>query len=582
MTIYDFAPQAYEAQLSALIGDLCALEDSDRASIERILRRHPKESGLFSKSEIIAGFRYLQERAPLPLPEPEFLERIRMKPVRTISGVAPVTVLTKPYPCPGRCIFCPSDVRMPKSYLSDEPGAQRAAQHRFDPYAQTYSRLQTLHNIGHTVDKVELIILGGTWSSYLEEYQIWFVKRCFEALNEFDGSKNRRPDLGTSAPDFAGLTETVDGRRITRTYNQVVREFSERQESSESAAESAGWADLAAVQRINETASSRGIGLVVETRPDHVSNEEVERIRRLGATKVQVGIQSLSDEVLRMNARGHDVATSRQALRLLRGAGFKIHLHWMPNLYGSDPQADERDFDRLFEDADFRPDELKIYPCSLIESAELMAVYERGEWRPYTHQELLDVLSHCMETTPEYCRLTRVIRDIPGTDIVDGNRLTNFRELAETELAARGVQSREIRGREVRGEAVHGEDLTLRETPYKSAVGREVFLQYVTPENRIAGFLRLSLPDDQVAIEEISTSAMIREVHVYGRLVGIGRRGEGRSQHLGLGRRLAQRAAELAVEGGYKDLAVISSVGTRQYYRSLGFADGVLYQHRRL
>jgi elongator complex protein 3 len=506
-----------------------------------------------------------------------------MKPVRTASGVAPVTLLTKPHPCPGSCIFCPSDVQMPKSYLSDEPGAQRAAQHRFDPYAQTLSRLRTYHHTGHQVDKAELIVLGGTWSSYPEPYQLWFVKRCFEALNDFASWR----DGGTAAPAATGmawaqLEERIDGQRIRHDYNRVVTSWAERHGNGQAAAETAGWRDLARAQRANERAAARCVGLVVETRPDHLTADEVVRIRRIGATKVQIGYQSLSDEVLVANQRGHDVAASRRAMRLLRGAGFKIQAHWMPNLYGSSPEADVEDFDRIFADPDFRPDELKIYPCSLIESAELMRHWRDGRWRPYEHDELLEVLVECLRRTPDYCRVSRVIRDIPGTDIVAGNRRTNFRELAEQELARRGLPARDIRAREVRHDEVRPDDLRLRSVVYQTAIGEERFLQYVTPDDRLAGFLRLSLPADPVEIAEIATSAMLREVHVYGRVVGIGKRRSGRSQHLGLGTKLIEQAATQAADTGFTDLAVISAVGTRDYYRRLAFTDGELYQHLHL
>ena len=581
---YAFAPERYAEQLAALIGEIDELAELEGEGYRRALRRHPKDgSGFFSKSEIIRGFRYLNEALGWDRDENEFVARLRMKPVRTASGVAPVTLLTKPHPCPGRCIFCPSDVRMPKSYLSDEPGAQRAAQHRFDPYAQTLSRLRTYHHTGHRVDKAELIVLGGTWSSYPEQYQLWFVKRSFDALNDFERWRDGTlapPD--TSGFEWAELDERVDGRLADRSYNRIVTDHADRHRDSCPGKQIATWEELARAQSYNETSGARCVGLVVETRPDHLTLEEVVRIRRLGATKVQLGYQSLSDEVLAANHRGHDVAATRRAMRLLRGAGLKIHAHWMPNLYGSSPERDVEDFARIFADPDFRPDELKIYPCSLIESAELMTYWRDGRWRPYDHDELLEVLLECLQQTPEYCRLTRVIRDIPGTDIIAGNRKTNFRELVEAELAQRGLPARDIRAREVRHRQVEPGELELRETRYATSVGEERFLQYVTSDDRLAAFLRLSLPAAQVEIPEISTSAMIREVHVYGRVVGIGERRAGRSQHLGLGTRLIDRAADLAATAGFTDLAVISAVGTRDYYRRLGFTDGDLYQHRRL
>ncbi len=371
---YAFAPERYEEQLAALIGELEELSEIDGEGYRRALRRHPKDGrGFFSKSEIIRGFRYLNEALGWARDEAEFVARLRMKPIRTASGVAPVTLLTKPHPCPGRCIFCPSDVRMPKSYLSDEPGAQRAAQHRFDPYAQTLSRLRTYHHTGHRVDKAELIVLGGTWSSYAEPYQLWFVKRSFDALNDFERWRDGAvaPPL-TTGLEWSQLGERIDGRHVRRGYNRIVSDHADLHGGGRLAAQTASWNELARTQRDNETATARCVGLVVETRPDHLTAAEVERIRRLGATKVQLGYQSLSDEVLAANRRGHDVASIRRAMRLLRGAGLKIHAHWMPNLYGSSPERDVEDFARIFADPDFRPDELKIYPCSLIESAELM------------------------------------------------------------------------------------------------------------------------------------------------------------------------------------------------------------------
>ena len=561
-------------------------ESLDDRALARLVRRFPKPGGgSYSKSEILRGYRYFAPRKGWQDGE-TFAERVRMKPIRTLSGVAPVTVLTRPFPCPGRCIFCPNDVRMPKSYLSREPGAQRAAQHEFDPYGQTLSRLLAFYNTGHRLDKVELIILGGTWSFYPEPYQIWFVKRCFDAMNDFAGVKDDLdlPEFPRGPHGFGALDEEVEGRTLERTYNQVISAFLKDRLGGViiDVREEALWSELEAVQRQNEGAEARCVGLVVETRPDHLSEEEAVRIRRLGATKVQIGIQSLDDRVLELNKRGHDVAATRVALARLRAMGFKLHAHWMPNLYGSDPGQDVIDFRRLFDDPEIRPDELKVYPCSLIESAELMQVYEQGNWRPYDREELLQVLESCFLETPPYCRLTRVIRDIPGDDIVTGNKTTNFREVVEKSLTEKGVRSRDIRAREVRGRSVRAEDLHLEAIEYDTAVGQEIFFQFVTEEDRLAGFLRLSLPSGAVFLEEIAHSAMIREVHVYGAVVALGAQRQGRSQHLGLGRRLVEEAAQRARQAGFRDLAVISSVGTREYYRGLGFEDGELYQHRAL
>jgi elongator complex protein 3 len=254
----------------------------------------------------------------------------------------------------------------------------------------------------------------------------------------------------------------------------------------------------------------------------------------------------------------------------------------MPNLLGSSAEEDADDFARLFEDPDFRPDELKLYPCSLIESAELMGNYERGEWRPYGHDELVDLLAECLERTPSYCRLTRVIRDFSSHDIVAGNRVTNLREVAEDRLRGRGGVCRDIRAREIRGLEFSVDTLTLNDQVYRTSIGTEHFLEFATPEDRLVAFLRLSLPDSPLPDPELRASALLREVHVYGDSLGLGRRAEGRAQHMGLGRRLIDRAAALARDAGFENLAVISAVGTRVYYRSLGFNDGDYYQHRAL
>ena len=578
---FQFTPEVYEEQIAALIVEIDGLEHFDQASYESALRRYPKDgSGFFSKSELIQGFRYLNRKLDWGRDEIPFVEKLRMKPMRTQSGVAPVTVLTKPYPCPGKCIFCPSDVRMPKSYLSGEPGAQRAAQHQFDPFNQSLSRLLTYHNTGHNVDKTEVIVLGGTWSSYPEAYRIWFVKRCFDALNAFSPENPAgyvtRPK---TAFDFRDMKVEVDGRRMTRSYNSIVSSALGQIDPTDSPIEEADWSALELAQKRNESAFARSVGLVLETRPDNLNLEEILRLRRLGATKVQIGYQSLSDRVLALNRRGHDVADIRRAMKLLRQAGFKIHAHWMPNLHGSSPELDIEDFGRLFVEPDFRPDELKIYPCSLVESAELMGYYERREWLPYSQEELTGVLTECLRRTPEYCRITRVIRDIPGTDIVTGNKVTNLREVAEEEIRLRRLECRDIRAREIRHRSVDPSHLTLRRSDYDTSIGKEIFLQFVTPEDRIAAFLRLSLPLCPIQIPEIENSAMIREVHVYGHLAAIGQRKGVRSQHLGLGRDLISQAKKIATETRYMDLAVISAVGTRPYYRKLGFTDGPLYQH---
>lgn len=546
--------------------------------LRQILREHPKRGhGFFAKSQILAAYRLLANDIDFAMTEAQLIERLRFRPTRTQSGVTPVTVLTKPFPCPGQCIFCPNDVRMPKSYLSDEPAAQRAEDHDFDPFLQTWVRLRAYYAMGHPLSKIELIVLGGTWSFYSADYQRWFIKRCLDALNTFDGS----PTPTERTRPFSNLQRHVDGRDLSESYNKVVTRQLKLLHGGrlDSERERCSWEELEEAQKLNETASSRIVGMVMETRPDHISEEEVLRLRRLGATKAQVGFQSLSDDVLALNKRGHDVAATARTVSLLRQAGFKIHAHWMANLKGSTPADDCADFERVVSDPEFLPDELKVYPCSLIESAELMTSFEDGSWRPYNRDELLGVLTHVLEKTPRYCRITRMIRDIPATDIVTGNRLGNLRETAE---AAEDLRPVEIRSREVRERVPTSEELTQKETSYRTSTSTEFFLEWVTGDDQIAAFLRLSLPTRDSFVPELGGSAVIREVHVYGRAVAVGARDQKGSQHAGLGQKLIEQACRLAQSNGFENVAVISAIGTRDYYRKRGFEDGTLYQHRSL
>lgn len=608
---YQFEYHQHESQLLALFAALRAIDQPTAHQLRKVIKQFPQADGtLFSKHQLLGGYRQMLA-AGLLEPLPAATERLlQLKPVRTMSGVAPVTVLTKPFPCPGKCIFCPNDIRMPKSYLADEPGAQRAERNWFDPYLQTFNRLTALHAIGHPVDKVELIVLGGTWSFYPESYQIWFIKECFRALNEFGVADDRerieqryqtmqvqlqlkQQFAASSDPreNKENLREKeIVGETLEKSYNQVISELYVAPErvAGFDKYQQAHWFELELQQKENETAQHRCVGLVIETRPDCISEAEVIRVRRLGCTKTQIGFQSLSDTVLAKNKRGHDVAATRRAVKLLRQAGFKIHAHWMANLYGSSVQQDIADYTTLFADPDFKPDELKIYPCSLIGSAELMQYYKKGLWKPYTHDELLKVLTECIAATPEYCRLTRVIRDIPSTDIVEGNKLTNFRQVAESALEAQGKQSKDIRRREIRNAEFDESQLELEVLEYATSCSRELFLQFVVPlqpdseQKRLVGFLRLSLPTEPGFISELNNAAIIREVHVYGTATMIGKRQQKAAQHLGVGTRLLEMATQFARKEKFKKLAVISAIGTREYYRSRGFSDGELYQFKQL
>lgn len=487
------------------------------------IRRHPGRNGHVSKAMLVAAYNQLVESGTWQ-PDPGLQSRIRMKPVRTLSGVTTVTVLTKPYPCPAHCIFCPDDARMPKSYLPDEPGAMRAVEHEFDPYAQVYSRLESLEAVGHPTDKVELLILGGTWSAYRRDYQEWFILRCMDALN----------------------------------------------------AEPSGTLEEA--HSLNEKAEHRNVGLVIETRPDEITINEIAWLRKLGVTKIQMGAQSLDDHILELNQRGHTAAETSRAVALLRAAGFKIVLHWMPNLLGATPDSDRQDFKRLW--VDLCPDEIKIYPCQLLENAPLYAFWQRGDYLPYSQDQLISLLADIKPEIPRYCRVNRVIRDIPSTHVVAGNKRTSLRQDAQVEMSRRGTRCECIRCREVRGHNVVTSELVMRDQVYAAGGAEEHFISFDTPQDKIAGFIRISLPgknSPDTGLPDLDQAAIIREVHVYGQSLAVGQDSDGAAQHSGLGTRLLEEADRIAREHGFKNLAVIAAIGTRRYYLDRGFERGESY-----
>ncbi len=517
-----------------------ALEDIRRGKpVEAALRVHLWNAAPLHKSALVAAYNELIASGAWEADE-ALLARIRLKPVRTLSGVTTVTALTKPYPCPGKCIFCPDDVRMPKSYLPDEPGAARALENDFDPYRQVASRLESLASVGHPTDKIELLILGGTFSSYRRDYQAWFVLNCFEALNASHHGEHR--EHGESQNKNSVLNALLDA------------------------------------QAFNETTPHRNVGLSIETRPDEVTPDELAWLRTLGVTKVQMGAQSLDDHILELNRRGHTVADLRRAVALLRAGGFKIVLHWMPNLLGATLESDRADFPRLWDG--LCPDEIKIYPTQLLENAPLYEIWKRGDYHPYSTEDLVNLIADVKPTIPRYCRVNRVIRDIPSTHVVEGNKRTSLRQDVHAELARRGTRCNCIRCREVRGEKVDAASLRLDDLVYHPDGAEEHFLSFVTSDDKIAGFLRLSLPgpDSPAAgLADLDGAAIIREVHVYGQSLQVGQEQTGAAQHAGLGTRLLAEADRLAGAKGYRRMAVIAAVGARQYYLERGFERGELY-----
>ena len=539
--------------------------------------------------------------------EERFVHSVRMKPRRTASGVATITVITRPHTCSSNCIYCPCDLRMPKSYLANEPACQRAELTFFDPYVQVAARLQALHQMGHSTDKVELIVLGGTWSDYPEGYQYWFIKELFRALNEWPNSPSYIQDrldwyssFGVQNTEEALSSFVAEQQAAvfddTATYNQAFHKLydtSQPHQSAWSQMEST-YDELVEQQRVNETAAARVVGLVIETRPDTITPDNLRMFRQLGCTKIQIGIQSTRQEILDANKRQMSVAQIKRAFSLIRLYGFKIHSHLMVNLLGATPEADKQDFKTFVTDPGFLPDEIKLYPCALVAGTQLVQKYREGAWQPYAKDELVDVLVQDVLATPPYVRISRMIRDISATDILVGNKHANLRQMVEQELAAEDVAIRvqEIRFREINQQQVRAAELTLQDFAYTTAVSDEHFLQWVTADNKIAGFCRLSLPHwDKLTSGACDVSAnellvqpgqaMIRELHVYGQALSLGSEGMS-AQHQGLGQKLLTKASSIAAEAGYTSLNVISSIGTRAYYRAQGFTDAGLYQQKAL
>jgi elongator complex protein 3 len=446
---------------------------------------------------------------------------LRTRPVRSLSGIVNVSALTKPYPCPGKCIYCPSERGIPKSYLSGEPAVERAKKLKFDPYIQTQKRIGVLEMSGHPTSKIDLRMIGGTWSYYDIKYKIWFVKKCFDACNE-----------------------TKD-----------IKEDYEKKEIKTL------WKELEKAQKKNETAKYRIIGLSFETRPDYITPEEVEELRRFGATKIELGIQSIYDDILKINKRGHGSKEIITATKLLKNAGFKVAYQLMLNLPGSNPKKDIEMFKEVFANENYKPDHLKIYPCALVKEAPLYKEYLKGNYKPYTEKTLINTIKEIKKIIPRYVRIERVIRDIPSTLIVKGgSKVSNLRQYIENESIKEGWHCQCIRCREIK-DVKTKETISLQRQDYEASDGKEIFLSFESKKYLYA-LLRLRINNNQ---------GIIRELHVYGQTASISDN-TSKVQHKGLGMKLIKEAEDIVQKSNLKKIAIISGVGVRDYYRKkLGY-----------
>ncbi len=487
-----------------------------------------KNGGVLPKNlELIAAYNELVESKKIK-PNHDVLKVIQKRKVRTLSGIANITVLTKDMGCPGKCIYCPAEKGMPKSYLSNEPAMMRAVRNDFDSYKQVKTRLNGLVAQGHDVTKIDIRTAGGTWGAIPIDYQIEFLKGIFQALNEGPGP----------------IHATHNTQHTTR-LEELIKQ--------------------------NETAQCRCVGLWLETRPDWVDEEEIKRWRDYGVTGVELGIQSTDDKVNDFCKRGHGIKESISATKLCRDAGLKICHHLMPNLPSSTLKSDMKSGKDLFDDEGLRPDYLKVYPCMVVPYSELAKrVTACPNFHiPYTNKELIKVIAEIKKNTPEYCRIIRIIRDIPAESIVIGSKKSNLRQ----EMQRAGVKCRCVRCREIQDSRITQH--ALRITKYKANDGQELFISIEEPKlDKIIGLCRLRFPSNpkKPIFDELKDSAIVRELHVYGRQESLGKGdAQSQSQHKGFGKQLMEEAERQAEEAGFKKIAVIAAIGTREYYKKLGY-----------
>jgi elongator complex protein 3 len=464
-----------------------------------------------TKTELLKAYHTLVKQNKIQV-APTLEKILTRRAVRTLSGVTIVTSLVKPYPCPGECVYCPLDERMPKSYLAEEPAAMRALMLKFDPYDQMAKRIEALENNGHPTDKVEFIVKGGTWNSYLLTYQYWFIMKSFEACNTV-GKKN---------PKLSPLTEDSPLAELKK--------------------------ELFKQQKINEKAKHRIIGLTLETRPDCVNNHTIWCMREMGTTRIELGVQHTEDEVLDLTKRGHSSKQAKDASELLRNYGFKTDFHLMPQLPGSTPEKDLKMLRTIFTDPGYKPDMIKIYPCTVVQGSELYEWFQQGKYHAYPVEELIRILKIAKSEFPYYVRVSRLIRDIPGQYIEEGNKVTNLRQVIQDEMKKDGLKCRCLRCREVGHVKLEEiKDLTphLCIDEYETQGGKEYFLSFEDKDRHVVfAFCRLRIVDEQAPhlAKKFSCRAYIRELHTYGQLVNIGEHNIDHSQHKGLGKKINCRS----------------------------------------
>ncbi|AEA13605.1 Radical SAM domain protein [Thermoproteus uzoniensis 768-20] len=450
------------------------------------------------------------------------------KPVRSASGVHVVALMTGPSPCPGQCVFCPTARGVPKSYMPDSPAVMRASRSRYDPYRQVVARISNYLAGGHRPSKIEAIVMGGTFTALPRSYQFWFVGNLLKALNDY--------------PNWSSASAVVD---------------------------------IEAEQARNETAALRLVALTVETRPDYLERGQIDDLLEMGVTRVEIGVQSIYDDVLSLVRRGHGVKEVVEATARLKDAAYKVCYHLMPGLPGSDPDRDLEMFRTVFEDPAFKPDCVKIYPTLVVPGTELYDWWRSGRYRTYDEETWRWLLAEIYASVPRWVRVMRLGRDIPLHHVVDGPRWGNMREVVEEEMERRGLHCSEIRCREAGIKAVHGRpadgNIEYRRHVYEASGGLEYFFEAVGRDDTLYGILRLRIPANPWRPEIDRRTALVRELHVYGPEVPVGADGGPWPQHKGIGRKLMALAEEAATAEAARRVVVISGIGARPYFAKLGY-----------
>jgi elongator complex protein 3 len=486
--------------------------------------------------------------------------KLTTKPARTGSGVAIIALMTKPFKCPhGKCIYCPGGPgsvfgNVPQSYTGNEPATMRGIRNKYDSYLQVFNRLEQYIVMGHVPEKVELIVMGGTFPSFPKTYRNSFVKYAFKAMNDFSGLfyKKGEFDIDKFKKFFELPGEVGDPKRVANIHRKLGR--------------LKGKCMLQEEQKKNEKSKIRCVGLTIETRPDYAKLRQANEMLQLGATRVEVGVQSVYDAVLKNIERGHNVKDSIESIRILKDLGLKINLHHMPGLPGLGTKKDLAGMKSLFSSQDFRPDMMKIYPCMVLKGTKLYELWKNKKYNPLTTQQAAELIAEFKKSVPKYVRIMRVQRDIPSCKVESGVKRTNLRQYISEYMKKNRIRCNCIRCREPKNDALAGAKIIVEQ--YKASQGKEFFISAENKKN-IFGFCRLRFPSQSLRPEITTDSALIRELHVYGSAAALGESGQ--IQHRGLGRKLLKKAEMIARTNKKKKMVVISGVGVREYYRKHGY-----------